>query len=374
MATRVRTQVIDSDAHVEEWAETFSEKYLDARYAARRPAIVAAGTRAYWLIDDRVWPQMVGPGCMIFGTPTGFGHVETKLAKDKPETFASQELREGAARLKDMDREGIDLQVLYPTLFVGYPLTADPNFYHALCQSYNNWIADATRDASGRLRWVAVCDLGNANLAAAEVHRVKELGAVGVMILGTVGEHQLYEEEFDPFFSAMEAAGLPVCVHVGWSCPPLTQMFSSIFESAMFPFNQPVYMAFASIVAGGILDRHPRLKIGFFEVGVSWVPYYTERLQHWWSFSQRFPLGYRAKLAPQEYLRSGNVFFTCEVDERLLPEAIAFVGENQVMFASDIPHADREEFAARELLERGDLSDAVKQKILATNTLRFYNL
>lgn len=374
MAARVRTQVIDSDAPVEEWAETLSEKNLDARYAARRPAIVAAGTRAYWLIDDRVWPQMVGPGCMIFGTPTGCGHVETTLAKDKPETFASQELRDASARLKDLDREDIGLQVLYPTLFVGYPLTADADPYQALCRSYNNWIADATRDAGGRLQWVAVCDLGDTQLAAAEVQRVKGLGAVGVMILGTVGERQLHEEAFDPLFSAMEAAGLPVCVHVGWSCPPLTQVFSSIFESVMFPFDQLVYMAFASIVAGGVLDRHPRLKVGFFEVGVSWVPYYMERLRHWWSFGQRLPIGYHAKLAPQEYLRSGNLFFTCEVDKHFLPEAIAFLGEDQIMFASDIPHADREEFAARPLLQRSDISDVLKQKILATNTLRFYNL
>jgi hypothetical protein len=70
---------------------------------------MAAGTRAYWLIEDQIWAQIVGPGCMIFGTPTGFGHAATKLPKHKPATFTSLELREVAVCHKDMNREDIDL-------------------------------------------------------------------------------------------------------------------------------------------------------------------------------------------------------------------------------------------------------------------------
>jgi predicted TIM-barrel fold metal-dependent hydrolase len=58
----------------------------------------------------------------------------------------------------------------------------------------------------------------------------------------------------------------------------------------------------------------------------------------------------------------------------LLPQVLGLVGENQILFGSDMPHGDRERFAAGMLRERGDISDAAKTKILETNPANFYNL
>jgi len=374
MAVAVKTSVIDSDAHVEEWAETFSDRYLDPAYAKRRPAVVGSGRRAYWLIDDRLWPAMVGPGCHILGTPTGYGVVKSQLSSDKPEEIDSLELRNPGARIADMDREGLDLQVLYPTLFLAYPLTADVAFYGALCRAYNSWMADATSGAPDRLKWVATTDLGDVGFAVDELKRSNERGAVGVVLLGTQGTELLHQPRFDPFFAQAERLKMPIAVHVGWSCPPFNQLFSELWQSALVPFQMPVLIAFSSFVGGGILDRHPNLKVGFFETGVGWVQYWIERMEHFWQFGQRVPIGYQGSNRPRDYLRSGNLFFTCETDEKLLPQAIELIGEDYVMFASDMPHGDREPFSAREFRQRTDLSDDVKQKILSDNTLRFYDI
>jgi predicted TIM-barrel fold metal-dependent hydrolase len=79
-------------------------------------------------------------------------------------------------------------------------------------------------------------------------------------------------------------------------------------------------------------------------------------------------------LAPAEYLERGNIYFSCEVEDVLLPQVLDLVGERQMLFASDMPHGDRERFAARSLQGRSDLTAAAKENILQFNPARFYRL
>src|SRR5206468_1328755 len=78
---------------------------------------------------------------------------------------------------------------------------------------------------------------------------------------------------------------------------------------------------------------------------------------------------------PSEYIRSGSIFFSCEADEWLLPQAVKLVGENQIVYASDFPHWDHSfPGSIDEIKERVDITDAQKRKILADNTRRLYGL
>jgi predicted TIM-barrel fold metal-dependent hydrolase len=75
-----------------------------------------------------------------------------------------------------------------------------------------------------------------------------------------------------------------------------------------------------------------------------------------------------------EYVKKGNLYFSAEVEDALLPQVLELVGDGQIMFASDMPHGDRERFAARMLQERTDISEAAKMRILESNPTRFYRL
>jgi predicted TIM-barrel fold metal-dependent hydrolase len=78
---------------------------------------------------------------------------------------------------------------------------------------------------------------------------------------------------------------------------------------------------------------------------------------------------------PSEYIRSGSIYFSCEADEWLLPQAVKLCGENQIVYASDFPHWDHSyPGSIDEIKDRGDLTDAQKRKILADNTRRLYGL
>ena len=88
----------------------------------------------------------------------------------------------------------------------------------------------------------------------------------------------------------------------------------------------------------------------------------------------RFASAPGARRKPSEVLRSGQVYISCEVEDALLPQAIELIGEDHILFGSDMPHGDREPFTARELRKRADIAASAKRKILEENAPRFYNL
>ena len=75
-----------------------------------------------------------------------------------------------------------------------------------------------------------------------------------------------------------------------------------------------------------------------------------------------------------EYVRKGNLFFSTEADDVLLPQVIELVGEDNMVFGSDMPHGDREPFVVRKVKGRKDISETAKVKILETNPARLYGL
>jgi len=370
--------VIDADGHVEEHEVTFSDKYLDPAFRAQRPQVVGMDGLAYWMIEEQLFPRRLGRGCHNLGTPTSIGGKRTLFTQTKPESLESLELRDPRARLGDMDAEDLAVAVLYPTLFLAYPLTVSPPLATAMCAAYNRWMADAT-GGSDRLRWAAVVNLDELSAAVRQVREAKKLGAVAMMVLGTAGDRLLDDPALLPFFEAVAQEELTLAVHVGWACPPLSNLYSDLYTATVLPFLAPVLMGFASLLGGGILDRFPTLRVAFLEAGCEWVHFMVHRLDHRFTFAKSMAkiipqTAPRAACPPEEYLRRGNLYFSTEVEDALLPQVIELVGEGQIIFGSDMPHGDRERFAAKTLLARTDLGDAAKRKILEDNPRRLYRL
>ena len=133
-------------------------------------------------------------------------------------------------------------------------------------------------------------------------------------------------------------------------------------------------MGFYSFLAGGILERHPRIKVAFMEIGVQWVPYLVQRIDHYHYADGALGLPLPVKQPVSETLKQSEVYFTPEADEIFLPQVAEYVGEDRLRFEGDMPHAEAREGAKGELLERDDLSEELKWKILSTNGRRFLNL
>jgi len=372
-------RVIDADGHVEENPATFSDPYLDPAFRAQRPRVTGMDGLGYWIIDEQLFPRRVGRGCHNLGTPVSYNGKLTLHAIGKPDSPESMELTDIEARLQAMDEEEIAVQVLYPTLFLAYPLSSNPLLLTAMCSSYNRWLGDRLA-GNERLKWAAVVNLDDIPASMRQVREGKRLGAVAVMVLGTAGDHMLDHPRLLPFYEAVAEEKLALAVHVGWACPSINNLYDHIYPSGVIAFHMPVLMGFTALISGGILDRFPDLRVVFLEAGCQWVPFMVERIQHRFQNQGKSLAKILPQTAPKqarptiEYIRAGNLYFSAEIEDALLPQVIELVGEGQIVFGTDMPHGDRERFAARLLQERNDISAAAKEHVLQHNPARLYGL
>jgi uncharacterized protein len=370
---------IDADGHVEECLPTFSDKYLDPAFRPLRPTVIGRDGLAYWVIDEQMFPRRVGKGCNNLGTPASYDGKPTRHTALKPDSIESMELTDIGARLRSMDEEEIAIQVVYPSLFLAYPLTSNTALATALYSSYNRWLGDRLSD-NERIKWAAIANLDDVGAAVQQVHEAKSLGASAVMVLGTAGDLTFDHPTLLPFFESLAQTNLPLAVHVGWSCPALNNIYTHIYPSGVIAFLVPVMMGLVALISGGVLDRFPDLRVAFLEAGCQWVHFVLERMDHRFRrtrnqlstfHSQTAP---RHDLPPMDYVRKGNLFFSTEADDVLLPHVIDLVGEDNMVFGSDMPHGDREPFVVRKVKERKDIGDSAKLKILERNPARLYGL
>ena len=76
--------------------------------------------------------------------------------------------------------------------------------------------------------------------------------------------------------------------------------------------------------------------------------------------------------AIQDYVRSGRIFLAGEADDKMLVHEIALLGEDQMLYSSDLPHGEGRHNAAKEILARPDLTETQKRKILYDNAVKFF--
>jgi hypothetical protein len=138
----------------------------------------------------------------------------------------------------------------------------------------------------------------------------------------------------------------------------------------------PAQMAFVALVGQGMLDRYPDLRIGFMEFGAEWIFYMVGRMDHYLERDRMIQPRMLSDKLPsrsiRDYLKSGRIFMCGEMEDPLMKEEIALLGEDQLLYSSDYPHGEARENAAQNLLERKDVTETQKQKILFNNPVRFF--
>jgi len=128
-----------------------------------------------------------------------------------------------------------------------------------------------------------------------------------------------------------------------------------------------------SCVYGGIFEKFQRLRVGFMESGAGWVPFFMEHMDG--EFEKRPWDAPLCKAKPSEYMTCGRAYFSCEPEEKTIPYVVGWIGEDNILYASDYPHWDSEwPHTVDELMKRGDIEPRLKAKILGQNALRFYDL
>jgi len=359
--------VVDADTHIIESAGMWD--LLDKNTYPRRPLLVSIPedtvyrTRnAFWLIDGQMFPRGAGKGGFSLSTPS----AQVRQMARTDISVACREATDPEARIADMDRLGVDVQVLYPTLFLVY-VTDDVCLERALCDAYNRWMGTMCERGRQRLRWTAVLPLRSIDASLEQMRRAKEQGAAGLMFRGVERDRMLDDPYFFPIYEAAEQLDLPICVHLGGGCPTWSNLFDLDRHGGFAGNTLLPVIAFHSLVMNRIPERFPRLRFGFIEAGASWVPFLLQKL--------RRTLGPEAQAWGPKLFREYRLYVACEADEDQ-PYLVRQIGADNLLIGSDYGHADPAVEAAlvATMRARTEVAPEVIDNILGLNAKTFYGL
>jgi predicted TIM-barrel fold metal-dependent hydrolase len=334
---------IDADAHVIETERTW--EFMAGAEAKYKPVVVSMeGGRQFWLIDGRVFSRGVNVNPAI--------------------PAAVREMRDIETRLRHMDELEIDIQVLYPSLFLR-ALTNRPEIDVALCRSYNRWLAALCGTSQGRLRWVAVVPLLDMPTALAEAAFARAQGGCGLFMRGIVNDKILSDPYFYPLYEKAAELDIALCIHASSGGFQWVDLFER--ESGFAKFKLAVLTAFHSLVHDGVPSMFPKVRFGFIEVRSQWVPYVYHEL------ARRAEK--QLKPIDKSWMRENRLYVACQTDDDL-PYVLNYSGEDNIVIGSDYGHADTssEIEALRNLKKKGELRPDVIDKILYANAKALYNL
>jgi predicted TIM-barrel fold metal-dependent hydrolase len=298
---------MDADAHILEPRDLF-EKYLEPRfrtsYMPRTRTGYAGEPLAFCIEVITPSERCDGAGCtMPFGRDAGdpaLVQAATDLVLPGHDAAYAELARhnfQSESFPAALDRAGIDRMVVYPTCGLWY--TQDPHLDAAPAaayrRAYNQWLHDFCQAAGGRVIGAASVDLRDAETAAREARRcVHDFGFRAVHINpAPVSPYPLYHDFYEPLWTALEDCDVPLAVHTGAGSPTDEMLYLYLPASMARPefrlamraaqttvaFTIGNMIASAALIMGGVLERHPRLKVVHLETGAGWASFWLDRLE-----------------------------------------------------------------------------------------------
>ncbi len=367
-------KVLDSDMHCMEPADLW-ERYIDGPYKPFAPR----GLQEYIadlriVIDGKTMPRHSSL------RPRSSADADDPFQKRR-ERFreAAERGWDGRTQLEAMDTEGIDVAVVYPSrgLFAQAVDDLDPAFAAAIARAYNNWLHDYCKADPERLLGAGMISPHDIRDAVEEARRaVEQLGFRAVFMRpNPVKGRNWHDPYFEPLWTELERLGVPLGFHEGFG--PYLQQVGDRFgadlqmvHTACHPME--MMLAVISMIGGGVLARHPELRVAFLEGNCGWVPFLLWRLDEHYEVTFRRPDS-PLKLKPSEYFKR-QCFVSVEADEDFVKQVIEAIGDDTIVFSTDWPHGDSKYPQAVESFMKLPISDESKRKILWDNCARYYGV
>ena len=350
--------LVSADNHIEITEDIF--------YSAFPSALRESAPRVWF---DKYWH--VGFKGEFEALPIGFD-MEAALSKTVMNagfdfTIRSQHLK----------AEGVRKEIVYPQSLLAFIRYPDPEVQELMYRTYNEYLAHLQSKNPGRFYGVGI--LSNwwvPGKAEAAVRQIADLGLKTFMIPLSPGKSldgkpiDYAGPEMDAFWAAAEEAGLPVSFHIG-EVPASGSRgaFGTFFIVQAAPFRRVL----GNLVFGGILDRHPKLRIVFAEGGINWVAGALQDAELTYDV-HRGMLDPKLKHRPTYYWHN-NCYATFQTDTvglRLLDS----IGADRVMWAQDYPHSEGTFGYTANALEEvlHSTSEADARMILGDTAMSLYKL
>ncbi|HEX9265186.1 MAG TPA: amidohydrolase family protein [Candidatus Binatia bacterium] len=358
----IKTDVIDADAHVVESEQAWD--YLEASEEKYRPTLKPSPEnphRQNWFLDG----EDLG---FKFPSPNerqSAAHFE-RFGREVATPVEAREVSDVRQRLRHMDELGIDVQVLYNSLWLT-PLTRRPDAEIALCWSWNRWLADVWKVGQDRLRWTCVVPALTPAEAIPQVRFAKEHGAVGVCMRPFERDRMMTDPYYYPIYDEAERLDIPITVHLANGSPELFKLMANEAGGGFSTFRVPTVTACYALIMSEIPRLFPKLRWGFIEASSQWVPWVVHE-------AVRRSLG-SAHPISRDCLREYHIYVSTQTDDDF-SYIISYAGEDNLLIGTDYGHGDTSsELNAIARFQKMDgLSEEVKRKILSANPRRFYGI
>ncbi len=289
-----------------------------------------------------------------------------------------------------LEKTGISWTVLYPTagLAVGRIMASD--WAVIACKAYNTWLYEKFLSKNSRLEGVALIPFQDIDAAISELRRaVKELGMLGGMLPsnGEAIQGHLGNKIYWPLYEEAEKLGCALAVHVGCLHHMGLDSFATYYPAHALGHPFSLMIQASALLAHGVFDRFPNLRVAFLEGGATWVPFMMDRLDRSYHDGHvQLDLtgdliggpkqGEKASDYFKKQLRDGRIFVGFDCDDDGLGTAVAKGGRQSFLFGSDFPHEVFDAAKCRheidELLARDDLTQEDKEAVLGDNAMKFY--
>lgn len=314
------SRIIDADGHVRELDEWLFE-YLEGRYRG--------------MLHNKTFS--------FFPSLDGW-HVPLTSPQGREEA----DMRPDAARwVSVLDELGIEQAVLYPTAGLAHGLIQDIDWACTVARAYNNWLYDRYCRLSPRLKGVALLPTQDISAAVQELRRaVTEQGMVAGMVCArNLLNKPFGHPDFHPLWAEAERLDVPLVLHGAPSQGMGFDFYDTFIKVHTLeqPFPQMIQMT--SIVLDGILELFPKVRVAFLEAGSSWVLWMMDRLDYEYAHAYGPVQAPLLKKQPSEYLKGGQVYVACELEERMLPAVIQHFGADKILYPSDYPHEPRPRYS-----------------------------
>jgi uncharacterized protein len=377
--------VFDADTHVNEPADLW-QKHMTAKYLDRAPRVVDTDTGQAWVFDDE--KVSITTLINVAGqSPVGWQPIA-------PEGYRG--MRPGgwdpAARLVDMAIDHVDVHVLFPS-YTLIMLRAqgdgkhgiDRDFHVALVRAYNDWMSEFCSYAPDKLIGLALVPMTGVDDAMAEVRRARELpGLRGVAPLTWPNGAGAPLKDDEPFWSLLEELSWPCNIHIGFGeagdadpdLPKDPEIMARLVSMAVINRERTassIMPVLSEFILGGILERHPALRIALVETGVGWIPFWCEQtddnfLRH------RFWTHCDLTLMPSDYWKRQCVA-TFQVDNVGIRNR-DLMGSHTICWTSDYPHSGADWPNSHRTIadQLRDVPPAEQEQIVGGNLKRLYGL
>ena len=329
MATGRTYSLISADGHFNEpgdlWTSRVASKFLDDV-----PRIESFEQGDAWVMEAAPEPRAFGWGACAGRPPTEHGQW-CRFEDINPGSY------QPAARVEEMEADGIDAEVLFPSGIHQWVTAAPGDDLHlAMVRAYNDFVSEFCAHDPDRLGGVAMLPSRGAASTLAEFERVLEMPGFVALLLKCYPNGTLdIEAEDDAVWERIEASGLPLTIHVSLNATMPTPIKAQGLPGTVHFYDAPGRIL--QFIFSGVLDRFPGLTIPLTETDCGWLPYFAEQaddnyLRHKDSSlrDQRLPM------LPSEYM--AKHFPATFINDTYAIANRHRIGVEQMMWSNDYPH------------------------------------